>query len=233
MKISTQLRFLVFLLGTATICACTNPDGTTMTEGSGKDNGYLAMPSHIEKDSIIDPDEPGTIFKLNITDPYAFRSACLKKRGTTAYYIAMEFDGDIPAGTTFNGEIPAIKVYEDAATLAFLDINPASAGHTLVISKAEYPDLFDIPLETLVAVHATVQKVALTIRALLAPDGMNIVQNNGTASGQTIFHYHVHIIPRWEGDGVMLPWKPGPTDMQTLQSIGSQLRTALDQQAQS
>lgn len=109
MKISTQLRFLVFLLGTATICACTNPDGTTMTEGSGKDNGYLAMPSHIEKDSIIDPDTPGTIFKLNVTDPYAFRSACLKKRGTTAYYIAMEFDGDIPAGTTFNGEIPAIN----------------------------------------------------------------------------------------------------------------------------
>lgn len=127
------------------------------------------------------------------------------------------------------GEIPAIKVYEDAETLAFLDINPANAGHTLVISKAEYADLFEIPTEALLAVHTTVQKVAHAIRTLLTPDGLNIVQNNGPAAGQTVFHYHVHIIPRWQGDGVLPLWQPGSADPQALQALGIQMRTALDQ----
>jgi histidine triad (HIT) family protein len=125
------------------------------------------------------------------------------------------------------GEIPAIKVYEDATTLAFLDIHPASRGHILVISKAEYADLFDIPADTLAAVHATVQRVALAIRDVLAPDGINIIQNNGAAAGQTIFHYHVHLIPRWEGDGVLSLWEPGTTDFAALEAFGTQIRAAL------
>jgi len=126
------------------------------------------------------------------------------------------------------GEIPAIKIYEDATTLAFLDINPASRGHTLVISKAEYADLFEIPPEVLASVHATVQMVARTIRDLLTPDGLNIIQNNGAAAGQTIFHYHVHIIPRWEGDGALSLWAPGTADLAELQALGAQLRAALE-----
>src|SRR5690349_3639215 len=90
-----------------------------------------------------------------------------------------------------SGEIPALKVYEDAETLAFMDINPASRGHTLVISKDEHPDLFAIPPQTLAAVGRTVQRVAQALRDVLKPDGMNIIQNNGPAAGQTVFHFHV------------------------------------------
>jgi histidine triad (HIT) family protein len=126
-----------------------------------------------------------------------------------------------------SGEIPAIKVYEDEHTLAFMDINPAARGHTLVISKEEYPDLFGIPPDTLIAVTRTVQRVAMALRDALKPDGMNIIQNNGAASGQTIFHYHVHLIPRWEGDNAVRLWKPQPADQDDLRALAEQLRQTL------
>lgn len=125
------------------------------------------------------------------------------------------------------GEIPAVKVYEDDATLAFMDISPASRGHTLVICKAEHADLFDIPPELLAAVHLAVQRVARAVRAALAPDGMNIIQNNGAAAGQSVFHYHVHIIPRWEGDGALRLWQPQQADPAALQALAEQIRAAL------
>ncbi|NOK61759.1 MAG: HIT family protein [Chloroflexi bacterium AL-W] len=123
------------------------------------------------------------------------------------------------------GEIPAATVYEDDLTLAFMDINPVARGHTLVICKEEYPDLFTLPAEALVAVARTTQHVALAIRTSLSPDGLNIVQNNGASAGQVIFHYHVHLIPRWENDGG--PVRMGrhhestPTD---LQAVADQIR---------
>ena len=107
-----------------------------------------------------------------------------------------------------SGEIPALKIYEDQATLAFMDISPASRGHTLVISKDEHADVYEIPPETLAAVTRTVQRVARGLRATLQPDGINIIQNNGAAAGQTVFHYHVHLIPRWEGDNAVRLWQP-------------------------
>jgi histidine triad (HIT) family protein len=125
------------------------------------------------------------------------------------------------------GEIPAVKIYEDAGTLAFLDIGPASHGHALVICKDEHPDLYSIPVETLAAVQATVQKVARGLRDALAPDGLNIVQNNGAAAGQTVFHYHVHLIPRWEGDGALQLWKPQQVDAQALNELAEQIRRAI------
>lgn len=107
------------------------------------------------------------------------------------------------------GELPAAKVYEDDLTLAFLDINPASRGHTLVICKEEYPDFLTMPPELVAAVARTSQVVARAIKAALQPDGFNIIQNNGAAAGQVVFHYHVHIIPRWEGDHAVRGWRPG------------------------
>ncbi|MEI6778172.1 MAG: HIT family protein [Chloroflexales bacterium] len=118
-----------------------------------------------------------------------------------------------------NGEIPATKVYEDAQTLAFLDVNPASRGHTLVICKQELPTLLDLPPDLLAAVGNSVQRVARAIMAALHPDGLNIVQNNGVASGQTVPHYHVHIIPRWEGDHAMSHWKPGSISSEELREL--------------
>jgi histidine triad (HIT) family protein len=126
-----------------------------------------------------------------------------------------------------SGEIPAVKVYDDAQTLAFMDINPASRGHTLVICKDEYPDLLSLPPEVLVAVARTTQRVAQAISAALHPDGVSVVQNNGSAAGQVVFHYHVHLIPRWDGDRVLRPWQPQPTDSEALRALAEQIRAAL------
>ncbi len=126
-----------------------------------------------------------------------------------------------------SGEIPAWKIYEDQETLAFMDINPAARGHALVISKAEQPDLFALAPETLVAVAHTVQRVAIAIRTALEPDGLNIIQNNGAAAGQVIFHYHVHLIPRWEGDRAVRLWSPQPADHDELRALAEQISAAI------
>ena len=126
-----------------------------------------------------------------------------------------------------SGEIPAAKIYEDDATLAFMDISPASRGHALVISKEEHPDLFALPPETLAAAARTVQRVALGLRSALQPDGINIIQNNGAAAGQTIFHYHVHLIPRWEGDNAVRLWRPNQADQSELRVLAEQIGAAI------
>ena len=126
-----------------------------------------------------------------------------------------------------SGEIPSHKVYEDEQTLAFMDINPASRGHTLVICKEEYADLWSMPPETLAAVGATMQRVALAIRAALQPDGLNIIQSNGSAAGQEVFHYHVHLIPRWEGDKAVRLWRPQPSEQDELRATAEQIRQNL------
>jgi histidine triad (HIT) family protein len=112
-------------------------------------------------------------------------------------------------------------VYEDEQTLAFLDVAPASRGHTLVICKQELPTLLDLPPDLLAAMARSVQTVARAIMAALHPDGLNIVQNNGAASGQTVPHYHVHIIPRWEGDHALSHWKPGTTTPDELRELAT------------
>jgi histidine triad (HIT) family protein len=119
------------------------------------------------------------------------------------------------------GEIPAAKIYEDDQTLAFLDINPATRGHALVICKEEYPDLLSVPPDLLAAVMQTTQKVARAITEALKPDGYNVMQNNGSAAGQEVFHYHVHIVPRWEGDNAVRAWKQGSADTQELQELAT------------
>jgi histidine triad (HIT) family protein len=125
------------------------------------------------------------------------------------------------------GEIPAAKVYEDDLTLAFLDIGPASRGHTLVISKEEASGLLDLSPEALAAVARTTQLVARAIVAAVGCDGFNIVQNNGAAAGQTVFHYHAHIIPRWEGDGVLNAWKPTQAQPAALQELVGLIKAQL------
>jgi len=126
-----------------------------------------------------------------------------------------------------SGDIPALKIYEDHATLAFMDISPASRGHALVISKDEHADIYTIPPETLAAVGQTVQRVARGLRAALQPDGINIIQNNGAAAGQSVFHYHVHIIPRWEGDNAVRLWQPRDADQAELRALAQQLSAAI------
>jgi histidine triad (HIT) family protein len=96
-------------------------------------------------------------------------------------------------------EAPASIVYEDDQVIAFTDIRPVSEGHTLVIPKKHHEDIFDTPEELLEATHRITKKIAAAVRKATKADGISIVQQNGKAAGQEIFHLHVHIIPRFEG----------------------------------
>ena len=119
------------------------------------------------------------------------------------------------------GEIPSFKIYEDDLVLAYLDINPFSKGHTLVIPKAHTTGLVDTPDETLAAVIARVKKVAAHLKEALPCDGFNILQNNGEAAGQTVMHVHFHIVPRY-GKGE-LTFANHKGDMEELKALAARL----------
>ena len=110
------------------------------------------------------------------------------------------------------GEIPGATLYEDDDFRVILDIGPASKGHALVLPKNHYRDLLDIPEGDLKKAFYLTKRVAARIKEETNCDGINIVQNNGLAAGQTVFHFHIHIIPRYEGDGAMVGWTPGELD---------------------
>jgi len=106
-------------------------------------------------------------------------------------------DTNIFAGI-LRGEIPAVRVYEDDQTLAMLDIMPQSVGHTLILPKSPAEDLFDLDSDSAASVICTTQLVARAIRTAFEPEGMLLQQFNGVAAGQTVFHFHMHIVPRYE-----------------------------------
>ena len=102
------------------------------------------------------------------------------------------------------GEIPSYKVYEDEKTFAFLDIDPSARGHCLVIPKKHAKDMFDVKKEDLEAVILTVRKLAKSLKINLSANGINVLQANQEAAGQSVFHIHFHIIPRYHNDGIHL-----------------------------
>ena len=120
------------------------------------------------------------------------------------------------------GEIPCFKVYEDEGVLAYLDINPFSEGHTLVIPKAHSECLLDTADEALAMVLARVKKVAAHLKEALPCDGFNILQNNGEAAGQTVRHLHFHIVPR-RGSGP-IAFESGKGDMERLKALADRIR---------
>lgn len=120
------------------------------------------------------------------------------------------------------GEIPSFKVYEDDEVLAYLDINPFSKGHTLVIPKRHTQGLLDTDDATLATIIARVKKIAAHLKEKLGCDGFNILQNNGEAAGQTVRHVHFHIIPRWQGDPLTFENHPG--DMEALKALAESMR---------
>ncbi len=97
------------------------------------------------------------------------------------------------------GRAPCAKIAEDATTITFLDLFPVVEGHTLVVTKSHFENLFEASAEELAGVMATSRRVADAIRATIAPDGLSVIQLNGAAAGQTVFHYHMHLMPRWHG----------------------------------
>lgn len=124
------------------------------------------------------------------------------------------------------GNIPAIKVHEDDDTLTFMDIQPASPGHALVIPKAHAANLFEIAEADLSNVTRTVQRVARAVQKALVPDGVRIVQTNGAAAGQSVFHYHVHIIPMQEGQRVGAHGRER-ANPDELKALAARIRAAL------
>jgi histidine triad (HIT) family protein len=110
------------------------------------------------------------------------------------------------------GELPATIVDRDEHTVAFMDINPATRGHTLVIPRAHTPDLLSIEPHELAAVARAAQRLALRAKEALNADGINVINSCGAAAWQTVFHFHLHVIPRYESDPLRLPWVPRPGD---------------------
>lgn len=122
-----------------------------------------------------------------------------------------------------NGEIPSKTIYEDDEFRAILDLGPATRGHALILPKDHYENLFALPEEKAGKVLILAKKLATKMSEKLHADGFNIVQNNGASAGQTVFHFHMHLIPRYENDGAHILWKPNEVTQEELQETLEQI----------
>lgn len=118
-----------------------------------------------------------------------------------------------------NGEIPSATIYEDEDFCVILDLSPASKGHALILPKEHYANLFELDDEKAGKVLVVTKKVITKMKEILNCDGYNLVQNNGEAAGQTVNHFHLHLIPRYEGDNVGLQWNPGTLTEEVKEEI--------------
>ena len=121
-------------------------------------------------------------------------------------------DADCVFCKIVSGEVPGLIIDQDERTVAFMDINPATRGHALVIPRRHFRDLLDIDQENLEAVIVAAQRLARKMPDRLGAAGVNLLNSCGRAAWQTVFHFHIHVIPRYEGDPLRLPWTPGPGD---------------------
>jgi len=121
------------------------------------------------------------------------------------------------------GEIPSTIVDEDERTIAFMDINPATRGHALVVPRAHSRDLLDVSEEDLAACAAAARRLAGRVSERLDADGVNLLNSCGRAAWQTVFHFHIHVIPRYDDDPLRLPWTPGPGDPDEIAAAAREL----------
>ncbi len=122
------------------------------------------------------------------------------------------------------GELPATIVDEDEHTISFMDINPATRGHALTIPRRHTPDLLSIDPRELGAVVAAAQRLAARAKQGLGADGVNLINSCGAVAWQTVFHFHIHMVPRYQGDPLKLPWVPTPGDSSEIASAATALR---------
>ena len=118
-----------------------------------------------------------------------------------------------------NGDIPTNTVYEDENFRVILDLSPATKGHALILPKNHYKNLYELPEETAADVMKLAKKMAVMMTEKLHADGFNLVQNNNEVAGQTVFHFHLHLIPRYNGDGQNINWVPGNPSAEELAAI--------------
>ena len=118
-----------------------------------------------------------------------------------------------------NGGIPSATLYEDEDFRVILDLGPATRGHALILPKEHYANVIVLPEEVTAKAFILAKKMAAKMMEVLHCDGVNVVQNNGEAAGQTVFHFHIHLIPRYEGDGAGVTWVPGTLTDETREEI--------------
>ena len=126
------------------------------------------------------------------------------------------------------GDIPCFKLYEDEHTLAFMDINPANDGHALIIPKVHARDLLSIEPASLAAVAVAARKVARAVNGTVNPEGINLMQCNGEAAGQSVFHFHMHVLPRAVGDELKMNWGLTPGDMDAIAALAERIRSNME-----
>ena len=124
-----------------------------------------------------------------------------------------------------NGEIPSATLYEDEDFRVILDLGPASKGHALILPKAHAANIYEISDDMAAKAMILAKKMATKMTEALKCDGFNIVQNNGEPAGQTVFHFHMHLIPRYEGDQVGITWKPGTLTNEVKNEILEKLKS--------
>jgi histidine triad (HIT) family protein len=128
-----------------------------------------------------------------------------------------------------NGEIPCTKVYENEMVLSFMDISPMNDGHLLVIPKTHGSTILELPETDFLAVMSATKKIAEAVKKALNPDGINILQLNGEAANQVVPHLHVHIVPRWLGDGLTVSkWVPVQGDMEQISQFGEKIKKNIE-----
>lgn len=139
-----------------------------------------------------------------------------------------DYDPENIFAKILSGEMPSVKVFEDDVALAFMDVFPQAEGHTLVIPKhVEARNLLDMPTEKLGAYMERVQAVARAVEKALTPDGVVVSQFNGAPAGQTVFHLHFHIIPRWQGDSVRGHASGKMAEIEALEALAQKIRPFL------
>jgi histidine triad (HIT) family protein len=139
----------------------------------------------------------------------------------------MSSDSDCIFCKIIAGEIPSFKLFEDENTLAFMDINPASTGHALVIPKEHAADVYSVSEAAISQTVKTAKMIALAIERTLNPDGLNLLQCNGPAAAQSVMHFHMHVLPRREGDELKLNWGLEPGDMDAIGALAERIRSNL------
>lgn len=127
-----------------------------------------------------------------------------------------------------DGSAPSFKLYEDELTLAFMDIFPWTDGHCLVISKEHAASLFDVSKTAAVAVMKTAHHLAPVVTKSVGAEGLNLLQANGRAAWQSVDHFHMHLVPRWLGDGLQPPTVPQRPDREKIERLAKQIRAELE-----
>jgi histidine triad (HIT) family protein len=136
----------------------------------------------------------------------------------------MTADADCLFCKIIAGEIPCFKLFENDETLAFMDINPANEGHALVIPKEHAADVHAVSDAAITATVKTAKKIAAAIDKTLNPDGLNLLQCNGPAAAQSVFHFHMHVLPRQDGDELKLNWSLKQGDMVAIGALAERIR---------